>query len=173
LDAAHTLFSVIMQIPPVNPSTDLRITLLLRLTGDVLGSIPGYSADSPTLEALVAWIRDLDAGWVATLKGQGWDVSSSEAHDVLLPQGKWSRPMSTTERARLRSLIIGGTNNLEEWLANSAKAEESLEGALVRMGLERFVFEDLFVNTLAEMGALGGIRVSLDPTTSRPNDSAQ
>jgi hypothetical protein len=157
-----------MQIPPADPSTSLRTTLLLRLTGDVLGSVPGYNADSPTLEALLAWLQDLDAGWVAVLKGQAWDAQESRAYDVLLANGQSSKAMSTTERARLRSLIIGGTNHLEEWLSTSTDAQEDLEAALERMGLERG-FEDLFVNTLAEMGALGGVGVSLDPTSSRPD----
>jgi hypothetical protein len=168
LDATHVLFSIIMQIPPVDPSTSLRITLLLRLTGDVLGAIPGYNADSPTLEALLAWLRDLDAGWVAVLRGQRWDAPESQAYEIVLPEGTHSRPMSTTERARLRSLIIGGTSTLEEWLSNGGDATEDLAGALERMGLEQG-FDDLFVNTLAEMGALGGVDVRVDPTSSRPD----
>jgi hypothetical protein len=156
-----------MQIPPVDPSGSLRITLLLRLTGDILSSITGYQPDSPGLEALLAWLSDLDSGWVAILRRQGWDSLTSQAYDVTLPEGGTSRVVSTTERARLRSLILGGTEALEEWLVKSGGGGVDFDEALERMGLEQGI-GDVFMNTMAEMGALGGVGVTVDKTSTRP-----
>ncbi|KAF9009674.1 hypothetical protein BDQ17DRAFT_1348601, partial [Cyathus striatus] len=47
LSAARHLLSFILQIPPVDPSTSLRTTYMLRLTGDVLGAVCGYPLTAP------------------------------------------------------------------------------------------------------------------------------
>jgi hypothetical protein len=39
---ARRLLDFVLQIPPVDPSTSLRIQFMLRLTGDVLSAIVGY-----------------------------------------------------------------------------------------------------------------------------------
>ena len=118
LEATHHLLSLILQIPPVDPSTPLRTTLLLRLTSDVLSSVPGYGpALEPTaLPLLLSWLTDLDAAWLAVLRAQAWDPSHSRGVDALLPEGKRSSRPSQTERTRLRSMLIGGTDALEEWI---------------------------------------------------------
>ena len=104
---------IILQIPPVDPSTSLRTAYLLRLTGDVLNSITGYrltsesrptngQADSPiastaTLDSiplplarsalynLLDFLDDLDQAWVAVLQGQVWDPSSGAGVDLVVP----------------------------------------------------------------------------------------
>ena len=48
LEASWHVLKVILQIPPVDPSTSLRTAYLLRLTGDVLKSITGYQLSPPT-----------------------------------------------------------------------------------------------------------------------------
>ncbi|KAM5542818.1 hypothetical protein V8D89_003779 [Ganoderma adspersum] len=170
LEATHHLLSLVLQIPPVDPSTPLRTTLLLRLTGDVLSSIPGYGpALEPTaLPLLLSWLTDLDAAWLAVLRAQAWDPSHSRAVDALLPEGEGvraSRP-SQTERTRLRSLLIGGTDALEEWLEKvtvnppadvgaEAEAVVALSLGQGRAGIEQ-AFNELFAGTLAEMGSLTG-----------------
>ena len=104
---------IILQIPPVDPSTSLRTAYLLRLTGDVLNSITGYrltsespptngQADSPiastanldsiplplarsALDDLLNFLDDLDQAWVAVLQGQVWDPSSGAGVDLVVP----------------------------------------------------------------------------------------
>ncbi|KAH9915238.1 uncharacterized protein BXZ73DRAFT_34734, partial [Epithele typhae] len=133
LEATHRLLSLILQIPPVDPSTPLRTTLLLRLTSEVLQSIPGYAPDPNTLPALLAWLRDLDAGWLATLRADAWDSNASAARPARISsppppdaggedalderrrEARVTRP-SQTERTRLRSALLAGTDALEEWL---------------------------------------------------------
>ena len=113
LDASRHLLKIILQIPPVDPSTSLRTAYLLRLTGDVLNSITGYrltsespptngQADSPiastanldsiplplarsALQDLLDFLDDLDQAWVAVLQGQVWDPSSGAGVDLVVP----------------------------------------------------------------------------------------
>ncbi|PIL33046.1 hypothetical protein GSI_04495 [Ganoderma sinense ZZ0214-1] len=173
LEATHHLLSLILQIPPVDPSAPLRTALLLRLTGDVLSAVPGYGpALEPTaLPLLLSWLADLDAAWLAVLRAQAWDPARERAVDALpdLPEGEGARASrpSQTERTRLRSLLIGGTDALEEWVEKvtvgmdvageleGAGAEVSLGHAQGRAEIEQ-AFNELFAGTLAEMGSLTG-----------------
>ena len=166
LEATHHILCLILQIPPVDPSAPLRTTLLLRLTGDVLSSIPGYG---PTLERtalplLLSWLADLDSAWLAVLRAQAWDPARSCAVDAHLPEGTRASRPNQTERTRLRSLLIGGTDALEEWiekvnldLGPDAGGER---GKVVghdrgREEIEQ-AFNEVFAGTLAEMGSLTG-----------------
>ncbi|PPQ78358.1 hypothetical protein CVT25_011641 [Psilocybe cyanescens] len=96
LDAVRRILALILQIPPVDPSTSLRIAYMLRLTGDTLGAIPGYTlalgpSENPsltirdTLQDLVDFLDDLDQAWVAVLQNQIWDPASAEGIDLVLP----------------------------------------------------------------------------------------
>jgi hypothetical protein len=159
LDATHSLLALILQIPPVDPSASLRTTLLLRLTGEALGCIPGYVPDTPSLVALLDWLDDLDKGWLAVLRREPWDASlrsGVEMPEVHSPLP--AKPMTQTERARLRSVIISGTDRLEEWLSGQDVDREEFVEALETMGV-RQRFDDLFVRTLGEMGSLHGTRL--------------
>lgn len=149
---------MILQIPPVNPSASLRVTLLLRLTGDVLGSITGYRPDVETLPALLDWMNDLDRGWLAVLRSQPWDTESRKGVDVSTEEVELlqSSPMNQTERTRLRSLIIGGTSRMEEWLVELDTGGQDYEVVLQTLGLQQG-FDDLFSGTLAEMGSFSGV----------------
>ncbi|EPQ50734.1 hypothetical protein GLOTRDRAFT_50251 [Gloeophyllum trabeum ATCC 11539] len=154
LEATHTFLSLILQIPPVGRSASLRTTFLLRLTGDVMTSITGYKPDLESLPALLAWMNDLDAGWLTVLRGQAWDPASRRAVNVASAES--ARPsMNQTERTRLRSLLITGTERMEEWLEDLNTEGEDYTTALERMGLQQG-FEDLFLGTLNEMGGLKG-----------------
>jgi hypothetical protein len=164
LEANQQLLSMILQIPPIDPSTSLRITFLLRLTGDVMSSILGYPADLATLPGLLEFLDDLDQAWVTVLDSQIWDPNSKAAVDLVVNTGNLndsnsnrvhSTPMNQTERTRLRSLLITGTAQLEEWITGITNEEEEYQGALERAGLQQ-KFEDLFMRTLAEMGGLAG-----------------
>ncbi|KAI0333125.1 hypothetical protein GY45DRAFT_1297813 [Cubamyces sp. BRFM 1775] len=162
LEATHHMLSLILQIPPVDPNAPLRTSLLLRLTGEVLQSIPGYIPDTETLPLLLAWLNDLDHAWLAVIRGQGWDTEECRGIDVELPPGARCSPMSQTERTRLRSSLISGSDSLEEWLEGlNTAGEGSFEVTLQRLGLEQS-FNELFSGTLAEMGSLRGSEVN-DP----------
>ncbi|GJE88097.1 hypothetical protein PsYK624_041800 [Phanerochaete sordida] len=167
LRQSHTLLSLILQIPSTPPSASLRTTFLLRLTGDVMGAIPGYRPTPDVLAAVLDWLNDLDRGWLAVLRGQEWDSDAREGVDAPPSQpadGDASAqdtvlgsPLSQTERTRLRSLLIGGTARLEEWLTelDTAHPDADYTVVLERMGLQQG-FDDLFAGTLTEMGSFGG-----------------
>ncbi|RDX47437.1 hypothetical protein OH76DRAFT_1406029 [Lentinus brumalis] len=155
LEATHHLLFLILQIPPVDPSAPLRTSLLLRLTGEVLSSIPGYVPDMETLPLLLAYLTDLDHGWLAVLRGQAWDADASAGVDAELPDGARASRMSQTERTRLRSLLLGGTDAIEEWMEKLDTQGLGFEVVLQRVGLEQS-FNDLFSETLSEMGSLAG-----------------
>ena len=167
LRESHTLLSLILQIPPIPPSSSLRVTFLLRLTGDVTEAITGYKPHTDTLHQLLAWLNDLDQGWLAVLRSQAWDTDSCvgvdvpREHDGLEPpdgdtKSPLSSPMSQTERTRLRSLLISGTSRLEEWLVELDTCDQDYTTVLQTMGLQQD-FDELFAGTLTEMGSLNGI----------------
>ncbi|KAG6330034.1 hypothetical protein ID866_9054 [Astraeus odoratus] len=163
LDAMHKLLAFILQIPPVDPSTPLRTTFLLRLTGDAMNSITGYPPSTNDLQQLLDFLDDLDQAWVAVLRSQAWDPVSGEGVDLIVPVEHIlpgttpivSSSVSQTERTRLRSLLVTGTAGLEEWLTGSDMGREDGELILERAGLLQ-EFNDLFSSTLAELGSLSG-----------------
>ncbi|KAJ7145010.1 hypothetical protein C8R43DRAFT_1108830 [Mycena crocata] len=173
LEASRTLLSLILQIPPIDPSTSLRTAYLLRLTNDVLASAPGYPADGETIPILLDWLDDLDQAWLSVLQAQVWDAENGPADLVIDAEaaatGMKSSPVSQTERTRLRSLLIGGSATLEEWLAagestphtiieededETASPMGDVENVLERLGVQDG-FDELFFRTLQELGALG------------------
>lgn len=120
----------------------------------------GYPPDTKTLPQLLAWLQDLDKGWLAVLRTQAWDTEGHEGIDVVISSDEdvaslKSTPVSQTERTRLRSLLIGGTSNMEEWLTGLDTGGEDYEVSLERLGLQQG-FDDLFASTLSEMGFLHG-----------------
>jgi len=157
LAATHPLLSLILQIPPLDPSASLRTTLLLRLTGEVMNAIPGYVPDVQTLPQLLAWLHDLDSGWLAVLRAQAWDPDARTGVDPVLPPGApaHATPMNQTERTRLRSMLITGTGRMEEWLEGLDVSGQSYELTLEALGLQQ-EFDELFSKTLSEMGTLHG-----------------
>ncbi|KAI0689831.1 hypothetical protein BC835DRAFT_1367292 [Cytidiella melzeri] len=162
LEATHTLMSMILQIPPLDPSTSLRINLLLRLTGEVLSSITGYGPNFEILPHLLDWLNDLDRGWLAVLRSQAWDTESRSGVDICTSKENGrgsvmqrSSTMSQTERTRLRSLLISGTARMEEWLLDLDTAGQDYEVVLETLGLQQG-FDELFTGTLAEIGSLSG-----------------
>lgn len=149
----------------------LRTAFLLRLTGEVLTSIAGYAPTADTLPHLLALLTELDNGWCAVLRAQAWDPDAREGVDVEVPVSKpntiatserqmdadfslvGAPPVSQTDRTRLRSILAGGSARLEEWLERGLHVEgaDDLEQALERLGLQQS-FDDLFIETLSEMG---------------------
>ncbi|KAG2132856.1 uncharacterized protein EDB93DRAFT_1093547 [Suillus bovinus] len=159
LNAMRKLLAFILQIPPIDPSTHLRTTFLLRLTGDVMTSVPGYPPQMKEFQMLLDFLDDLDQAWSAVLKSQVWDPAAGEGVDVIVPVDEIipgnlpmrSSPVSQTERTRLHSLLVTGTAGLEEWMTGLNTSEEDYQMALQRAGLLQG-FDDLFSATLSEMG---------------------
>ena len=155
LEAAHHLLNLILQIPPVDPSAALRSMLLLRLTGEVLNSFPGYTPDEESLSILLDWLQDLDKGWLAVLRSQGWDPVARSGISVRLADGARSGSLSQTERTRLKSMLVAGTEMLEEWV--EGLQTQLREGEMSDVGTTQGGrLEDLFSDTLTEMGFLRG-----------------
>ena len=108
--------TLILMIPPIQASAHLRASLLLRLTGEVLECITGYMASGSDLMELMDMLEELDNGWMAVLCSETWD-SKSRVGVRLPPNAEFlSPPISQTDRTRLRSLLISGTDKLELWL---------------------------------------------------------
>jgi len=151
LDAARPILSLILQIPPIDPSTSLRTALLLRLTNDTLTSITGYPALPESLPEVLDWLDDLDQAWLAVLEAQVWDPIEARGVDLIIDvsEGMKSSPVSQTELTRLRSLLVGCTANLEDWLYNHG--DEDVESMLERLGLQA-EFDGLFYRTLDYLG---------------------
>lgn len=125
-------------------------------------SIPGYKPDIETLPELLDWLNDLDNAWLAVLRAQVWVPETKEGVDLILDASTpttdlRSTPPTVTERTRLRSLMIGGTAKMEEWLVglDTTGQDADYEAVLENLGLQQG-FDDLFTGTLAEMGSLGG-----------------
>jgi hypothetical protein len=163
--------SLILQIPPLDPSASLRTTLLLRLTGDVMSAITGYRPDMQALPQLLDWMNDLDRGWLAVLRSQAWNPESRTGVDITLDSGNadettpshQSTPISQTERTRLRSLLMSGTARMEEWLVELETAGQDYEDVLNGFGLQQG-FDDLFTGTLMEMGSFSGTGPGVEAT---------
>ncbi|KAG6817037.1 hypothetical protein H0H87_000449 [Tephrocybe sp. NHM501043] len=164
LDASRQILSLIIQIPPIDPSTSLRTAYLLRLTNDTLSSIIGYPPEPESLPEALDWLDDLDQAWLAVLQAQVWDPDTGAGIDLYIhavdaSMGMKSSPMSQTERTRLRSLIVGSSASLEEWLESQREREgEDVENMLQRLGLQA-EFDELFSRTLDFLGGLNGIAV--------------
>jgi hypothetical protein len=63
-----------MLIPPLGRSASLRVSFLLRLTGEVLDAIPAYPypTDSDAIRQLATYLGELDNAWLAILQMQLW-----------------------------------------------------------------------------------------------------
>ncbi|KAF5365539.1 hypothetical protein D9757_010911 [Collybiopsis confluens] len=178
LQAAQRILGLILQIPPVDPSTSLRIQLLLRLTNEILTCIPGYPPSSDNLSLAMDWLDDLDQSWVAVLQAQVWNPRERVGEDLVVDAqdvamgGVKSTPMNQTERTRLKSLLLGGVATLEEWLEGKTVGGSkgpTLE-ALTTMDIDDGL-NDIFSGTLQELGGFGV--VALEPEELCPADSIE
>ena len=193
LEAARHLLLLVIQIPPIDPSTGLRTAYLLRLTGDVLFAIPGYQLETSTttsiqetLRDVLEFLSDLDQAWLAVLQSQVWDPSTGQAVDLVVdlhdddsqtinPPSNMpsalssvkSTPPSQTEVTRLQSLLFTGESSLEEWLTNEKSRADDADNDDVSGMLDRMglldEFDSLFVRTLDFLGSFTG-------TTAEPDE---
>jgi hypothetical protein len=116
----------------------------------VLNSVPGYTPDEKSLSTLLDWLQDMEKGWLAVLRSQRWDSTAGSGISLArLPDGARSTSLSQTERTRLKSILVAGTEMLEEWV-ELLKAQSDLETAQAGR------LEDLFSGVLTEMGFLRG-----------------
>ncbi|KAJ6457046.1 hypothetical protein C8R47DRAFT_995990 [Mycena vitilis] len=190
---AQRILSMVLQIPPIDPSTSLRTAYLLRLTNDVLASVPGYSADGSNIQLLLDWLDDLDQAWLMVLQAQVWDPENGPADLVVYAEaasaGIRSSPVTQTERTRLRSLLIAGSATLEEWLGGEHRrpatipeedsededdeALNDVQNMLEELGVQDG-FDELFWRTLQELGLSGDVVLAADEfcmsTTDVPMD---
>ena len=134
---------------------------LLRYTNDTLNAIPGYPPQPEAVPHLKGWLDVLDRGWSAVLQRRRWDTANREGTGV----AQESLAVNMTERTRLKSLLLSGTESLAEWLERTRKAQlqefakaaedegnEELEGETVNME----AFEDVFSRTLEDLGQKSG-----------------
>jgi hypothetical protein len=164
INAARDILSLVLQIPPIDPSSSLRTAFLLRLTNDTLCSIIGYPPTDQNVPEALDWLDDLDQAWFTVLQSQVWDPKQGIGADLIIDasdavNGIKSSPLTQTEKTRLRSLLTGSTSSLEEWLEGRSRGgDEDVEGMLQRLGLQA-EFDDLFSRTLEFLGELGGVHV--------------
>ncbi|KZO92332.1 hypothetical protein CALVIDRAFT_504358 [Calocera viscosa TUFC12733] len=128
INAFRPLLSIILLIPPLDPSASLRVSYLLRLTGEFTDTLPGYGVSASTagdsLEELVSFLNLLDKGWQAVLGSQRWDPSSHSGVSMTSAgSGALSRPVSATDKIRLRSIIMSGRERIEEWVRRVVHVE--------------------------------------------------
>lgn len=107
-----------------------------------------------TMREVLDWLDDLERGWEVVLQGQVWDPASGQGVDLVLPSGSSlgsgsMENMSQTERIRLKSLLIGGSTGIEEWVqqgvGDNAEYTDELEG--------------MFESTMRMVGGLEGVGV--------------
>jgi len=126
------LLSVILQIPPLDPSASLRVSYFLRFTGDFMDTLPGYgvpaSTAGDTLDDLVSFLNQLDKGWQAVLSSQRWDpVSHSGVSMTGAGSGALSKPVNTTDKIRLRSIIMSGREGIDQWARKVVDVEPEVQ----------------------------------------------
>ena len=102
--------------------------LLLRLTGEILNSVPGYTPDD------LDWLQDLDRGWLAVLGSRGWGSEARSGINVVLPDGVRSGSSSQTEPTRLKSMLVAGAEMGEERLLKELAEEKGDNRRLIHDG---------------------------------------
>ncbi|KAG9001609.1 hypothetical protein FRB93_012035 [Tulasnella sp. JGI-2019a] len=129
LTTIQPLMSMILLIPPIDPSASLRTLYLLRFTHDLLEAIPSYQLVGPpplidaddskvvppvevTLIQLFDVITQLDKGWQAVLSSQFWDPENKTGGESHVSTGG----VTMTDRIRLYSLLVTRKETIEQWL---------------------------------------------------------
>ncbi|GJJ11856.1 hypothetical protein Clacol_006094 [Clathrus columnatus] len=170
IEAVRPLLTLVLLIPPVGISTSLRSALFLRLTDEILDSITGYVP--VTFDQVLDLLGELDRGWVAVLRSQGWNSVDKIGEPIPMSLSLSSNAsISQTDRTRLRSLLSSGTDKIEEWLETVLPSDaEALEPAAALEGMKlRERFNDLFFQTLTDLGELHG-DIRLDETDSEDEE---
>jgi len=126
---------------------------MLRLTGEFADSIVGYpihpSTAGDVFEQLVDWLTDLDKGWYTVLSSEAWDPNSKTG---LVLTSALSRPISATDKIRLRSILRMSKDKISEWLTNVGQLEPGTQIDIAAS----------FHRTLGSLGDAPGVIVDLD-----------
>ncbi|VDB85177.1 unnamed protein product [Peniophora sp. CBMAI 1063] len=161
LTTARPLLALILQIPPAGSSASLRTFYLLRYTNDTFTAITGYDPQPDAVAQLKQWLEVLDRGWATVLKRRRWDPIKRDG----VGASQECQGVSMTERTRLKSLLLSGTEALAIWLERTrrAQAQEFADaaedtGLVEDTGEEQIrldAFDDIFSCTLDELGERG------------------
>jgi hypothetical protein len=89
------------------------------------------------------------------LRSQGWDPEERSGISVQPSDGARLGSLSQTERTRLKSMLVAGTEMLEEWVELLRSQSEDGETPDIKT-MQAGRLEDLFSGTLTEMGFLSG-----------------
>ncbi|KAI5824309.1 hypothetical protein K523DRAFT_315469 [Schizophyllum commune Tattone D] len=161
LQESRQILSLILQIPPVQPSASLRTAYLLHLTNDVISAIPGYPAELESLPDLLTWLNELDRAWQVVLAGQIW--RPEEHIGVDSPEGSTLQTrnlITQTDRTRLKSMLISGSAVIEDWVGEIVAQEdvdaEDIESMLQRLGIAEGSVR-IFPGTLDELERMSGL----------------
>lgn len=104
LHALADLNAVVLAVPPVAPSAQLRAAYALQLLSLLPDGVAGYGLP-PRSQRGAVWARlgRWDEEWVAVVRGVEWDSRSGKAKEE--EGGGRRAELTGTERVRLRSLI--------------------------------------------------------------------
>ncbi|KAL1681055.1 hypothetical protein EV122DRAFT_261509 [Schizophyllum commune] len=161
LQESRQILSLILQIPPVQPSASLRTAYLLHLTNDVISAIPGYPAELESLPDLLTWLNELDRAWQVVLAGQIWRPEEHIGVDPPEGSALQTRNLITqTDRTRLKSMLISGSAVIEDWVGEIVAQEdvdaEDIESMLQRLGIAEGSVR-IFPGTLDELERMSGL----------------
>ncbi|KAF8759068.1 SIKE family [Rhizoctonia solani] len=132
LTASSSLVNMILLIPP---SEGVRTSWLLRVTGDIFENVPAYQLDT-VLETVVEEQGEQEQVPILSDKGlerstrslncskETWDIRATafwiqqpDTSELGTEAPTSNSVFSTTDRIRLRSLIISGKHEFDDWLA--------------------------------------------------------
>ncbi|KAI4525721.1 hypothetical protein K525DRAFT_265790 [Schizophyllum commune Loenen D] len=161
LQESRQILSLILQIPPVQPSASLRTAYLLHLTNDVISAIPGYPAELESLPDLLTWLNELDRAWQVVLAGQIWRPEEHIGVDPPEGSALQRRNLITqTDRTRLKSMLISGSAVIEDWVGEIVAQDdvdaEDIESMLQRLGIAEGSVR-IFPGTLDELERMSGL----------------
>ncbi|KAL1742179.1 hypothetical protein HDZ31DRAFT_84314 [Schizophyllum fasciatum] len=161
LHACRQILSIVLQIPPIQPSASLRTAYLLHLSNDALSAVTGYSATLDSLPGLLEWLDDLDRAWLVALTGQIWQPDAragvAPPDTVALDTRKL---ITQTDRTRLKSMLISGSAVIEDWVGDVVSQPEldvdDVESLMQRLGIVEGSVR-LFPRSLDELERISGL----------------
>ncbi|WRT65591.1 uncharacterized protein IL334_002536 [Kwoniella shivajii] len=163
------LLQIILQIPPKPPFSSLRISYLLTLTAVIplyITSLTLLSSGHRTksdaereaegsIREVLDILREVENGWKAVLNGQAWLPPRSSGGRKLGGRGvkvDFGGQVDTTERIRLKSIIISSRSRLIAW----SRTYGNFEGSSIRVEQNEASIANEFVATKALEGVRKG-----------------
>lgn len=141
LSAILRLHSVILPIPPIKPSSALRVAYLLNLTSLLPEAFAAFEINEDALNTLWGTLRTFDQSWMTVLQGQVWDPELLRGRKGSLMDQGGVAPRDTevrgTDLVRLDSIITETIAVLGEVLGTMKKREGvDLGGEVVEPAFE-------------------------------------